>query len=66
MEKFNACLDSNKYAEEVQKDFFDGINANVEGTPTIFIGKKGKPAKKIVGAMPYELVKAAIEETLRG
>ncbi len=65
MQKFNDCLDNEKYKDEVQKDFYDGIVANVEGTPTIFIGKRGKPAKKIVGALPYEVIKAAIEQTLK-
>jgi|GEM_PF-483151 len=65
MQKFNDCLNNEKYKDEVQKDFYDGIVANVEGTPTIFIGKRGKPAKKIVGALPYEVIKAAIEQTLK-
>lgn len=35
--KFDAELDSGKYAEEVRKDMADGINYSVSGTPTIFI-----------------------------
>ena len=32
--KFNGCLDSGKYASEVQKDFNDGSAAGVSGTPS--------------------------------
>lgn len=35
--KFDAELDSGKYAEEIRKDMADGRNYSVSGTPTIFI-----------------------------
>ncbi len=34
---FNTCLDSGKYAEEVEQDLTTGIIAGVTGTPTFFI-----------------------------
>jgi len=34
---FNECLDSGKYAEEVEADQADGLAAGVTGTPTFFI-----------------------------
>lgn len=58
-EKFNNCLDTGKYAQEVQKDFQDGQKAGVSGTPTFFIN-----GKKIVGAQPYQVFQQAIEAEL--
>ncbi len=37
--KFNDCLDSGKYTAVVQKDYQDGANYGIEGTPSFFIGK---------------------------
>jgi len=35
--KFDQCLDSEKYKEEVLKDKADGDAVSVQGTPTFFI-----------------------------
>lgn len=41
IEAFFDCLDGGKFAQEVEKDFRDGLKATVQGTPTFFInGKK--------------------------
>ncbi len=58
--KFKACLESGKYADEVEKDFLDGLHAGVEGTPTFFIN-----GRKVVGALPYETFAEIIEEELK-
>jgi hypothetical protein len=34
---FNACLDSGKYADAIQKDKEEGRKAGVSSTPTLFI-----------------------------
>jgi protein-disulfide isomerase len=57
--QFNACLDSGKYASEVQQDFSEGKAAGVSGTPTFFIN-----GKKIVGAQPFSAFKQIIEQEL--
>ncbi|MBI4176604.1 MAG: DsbA family protein [Candidatus Aenigmarchaeota archaeon] len=57
--QFNSCVDSNKYAQEVEKDFQDGVAAGVSGTPTVFVN-----GQKIVGAQPFEAFQAAIEQAL--
>lgn len=59
--KFNSCLDSQKYKEEVVKDYNDGVEAGVRGTPTAFIN-----GKAVSGALPYESYKTLIEEALAG
>lgn len=61
---FNNCYDTQKYASEVQKDFQDGVNAGVSGTPTFFIGNDARGYIKIVGAQPYSVIKAAIDQEL--
>ncbi|MBI4176699.1 MAG: DsbA family protein, partial [Candidatus Aenigmarchaeota archaeon] len=57
--QFNTCVDSGKYASEVDKDFQDGAAAGVSGTPTVFVN-----GQKIVGAQPYGVFEAAIEQAL--
>jgi protein-disulfide isomerase len=59
--KFDSCLDSGKYASEVQKDFQDGLSYGVGGTPTFFIN-----GIKIVGAQPYSVFKQIIDQQLSG
>ncbi len=56
---FDTCLASKKYDKEAHKDYTDGIAAGVTGTPTTFVNGKALP-----GAVPYEQVKAAIEDAL--
>lgn len=57
---FNDCLDSNRYSEEVKKDFSDGSDAGVTGTPTFFIN-----GERLVGAQPFEIFTEVIERKLR-
>ncbi|MBI4020020.1 MAG: DsbA family protein, partial [Candidatus Aenigmarchaeota archaeon] len=58
-EQFNSCLDSNKYNDEVSKDFQDGAAAGVSGTPTVFVN-----GRAIVGAQPFAAFQQAIEQAL--
>lgn len=58
-DKFSACLNSEKYKEEVSKDFFDGIEAGVSGTPTFFLN-----GYKIEGAVPLENFKKLLDKVL--
>ncbi len=57
--KFDACLDSGKYASEVDKDTSDGRSYGVTGTPTFFIN-----GKKLVGAQPYATFQTEIDAAL--
>ena len=57
--KFNSCVDSGKYASEVEKDYKDGIAGGVTGTPGTFVG-----SEYVAGALPYESVKAVVEAQL--
>jgi protein-disulfide isomerase len=58
--KFDAALDSGKFAEKVQRDLLDGQKLGVSGTPAVFAN--GMPVKDF----SYEGVKAAVEAALKG
>ena len=58
--KFNKCLDDGKYANEVKKDFDDGVAAGVQGTPSFFIN-----GKQLSGAQPYPAFQSAIDSELK-
>ncbi len=62
---FNSCLDSGKYAKEVEKDFNDGNSYGVSGTPTYFVGNEKDGYKIIGGAQPYQVFEQAINEYLQ-
>ncbi len=57
--KFDDCLDSGRYALEVEKDFDDGLKLGITGVPTFFINKK-----MIRGNKPIEEFKEIIEDEL--
>ncbi len=59
-EKFNQCLDSDQFAQEVKKDLQDGVKAGVSGTPAFFIN-----GRLISGARPFKDFKKIIDEELK-
>ena len=61
MTRFNECLASHRYADEVQADFDFAANLGVQSTPTFFIN--GIP---LVGAQPYSVFKQVIDKELAG
>ncbi|MEE9615008.1 MAG: thioredoxin domain-containing protein [Thermodesulfobacteriota bacterium] len=68
-DRYNKCLDSGKYAQEVRDDMAAGQKIGIRGTPSFVIGKTTKSGKikgKIIrGAQPYPAFKAAIDELLK-
>jgi protein-disulfide isomerase len=56
---FQACLDSRKHQEKVERHYAAGVKAGVSGTPAFFIN--GRP---LSGAQPFEAFKAVIDEEL--
>jgi len=60
MEKFNSCLDSGQMANEIRKDFLDGQQAGVQGTPGFFVN-----GKVVSGAQPFSVFQQIIEQELR-
>ena len=57
--QFDSCLDTGKYASETEKDFQDGSNAGVSGTPSFFVN-----GEQVVGAQPYSVFKQLIDKNL--
>jgi len=57
--RFDACLDSHKYAAAVDADIKMGNDAGVNGTPAFFIN-----GRMISGAQPFEAFKKIIDEEL--
>ncbi len=58
-QKFDAALDSGKFADQVQRDLRDGMRLGITGTPTLFVN-----GRKISENTP-EALKAAIETSLK-
>lgn len=67
--RFQQCLDSGKFKDEVGKDITDGTAAGVSGTPSWFIGQSSKDgiinATFMVGAQPFSAFKMIIDEELK-
>lgn len=64
--RFNACLDSGKFAGYVEKDYQSGVTAGIQGTPgVILLDTKTKKTRVLPGAVPFEQVKAAVESLLK-
>lgn len=57
--QFDECLDNDKYADLVEKDYQDGISAGVRGTPGGFIN-----GEVIGGAVPFSTLQSKIDKIL--
>jgi protein-disulfide isomerase len=60
--KFDTCLDTGRYTEQVQEDLKEGNRVGVTGTPAVFVNGVVLEG----GAAPYEVVAKAIEKELAG
>lgn len=58
-QKFDAALDSGKFADAVSRDLRDGMRVGVNGTPTLFVNGR------LVSEATPEALKAAIETALK-
>ncbi len=56
---FNACLESKKYATQIEVDKNEGNRLNITGTPAFFIN-----GRFLSGAQPFEKFKAIIDDEL--
>lgn len=63
-DKFDSCLDSSKYAEEVNQDMADGREYVVSGTPTFFVGNEEIGYSSIFGAQSFSDFRIMIDEKL--
>ena len=57
--KFDACVDENRFKDEIEADMTEGQSYGVQGTPAFFIN-----GILVSGAMPYASFEQAIEAAL--
>jgi protein-disulfide isomerase len=63
-----ACLDSDKYKTDVQKDASEAAKLQISGTPTFVLARSAKDkldGVRIVGAQPFSAFQAAIDGLLK-
>ena len=58
--KFDAGLDSGRFAETVKRDLNDGNRLGIDSTPTVFIN-----GRKFTGEKTRDNLKAAIDSVLK-
>lgn len=59
LDKFNECLDTGRYASEVEHDMQEGQSYGVRGTPAFFIN-----GHLVSGAQPFSVFKEIIDREL--
>jgi len=67
--RFQACVTSQKYADEIQRDMADAYAAGVTATPSFVIGRasgNNVEGVRVTGALPYAVFEAKIKELLAG
>jgi predicted DsbA family dithiol-disulfide isomerase len=60
-DEFGSCLDSGRQADQIRRDLSQGQVAGINGTPALFVNGVNVPG----GAVPYEVLAAAIDRELR-
>ncbi|MEN8145941.1 MAG: thioredoxin domain-containing protein [Gemmatimonadota bacterium] len=59
-ERFNICLDTGKFVEEVAADVEVGMRLGINGTPALYIN-----GRFLSGAQPFEVIAPIIDDELR-
>lgn len=57
--KFNTCLQTGKYRDDIKKDMAEGKQAGITGTPAFLVN-----GRFLSGAQPFAKFKAIIDEEL--
>lgn len=68
MNTFGACLDSQKYKADIQKDAQEAATLQINGTPTFVVARTAGDrleGERIVGARPFVAFQSAIEGLLK-
>jgi len=58
-EEFTTCFNAQSTADDVQKDYLDGLDVGVTGTPTFFIN-----GYRVPGAISFDMFKKVIDQLL--
>ncbi|HEU4367490.1 MAG TPA: DsbA family protein [Methylomirabilota bacterium] len=68
LDKLSACISSEKYRAEIDRDMADGMSAGVTGTPSFVLGRTSAGPSlegvRIVGAQPYAAFESRIKALL--
>ncbi|MEN8204978.1 MAG: thioredoxin domain-containing protein [Pseudomonadota bacterium] len=67
VEAFNACLNSDRHLDAIDKDAQDARGVKLTGTPSFIIGKsdsKKITGKVVIGAQPVNVFNSAIKQAL--
>ena len=68
-ERLQACIDSGRHVAAIRQDIAAAHAAGLTGTPSFVVGRStptGVEGVKIVGAQPYAVFDARIQELLSG
>ena len=58
--RFDAALDSGKFADRVQRDIQDGMKLGIDSTPTLFVN-----GRKMTEQKNHDSIKAAVDSALK-
>jgi protein-disulfide isomerase len=58
---FNECVASGKFKDKIEKQYIDGINAGIEGTPMTYIFTPSGSKIPLKGAVNYNTIKSALD-----
>lgn len=61
VDKFKACLASDRLAARVEEQARDAVASGAQGTPFVVIVKNGEPIDTIAGALPLPAIKAKLD-----
>jgi protein-disulfide isomerase len=61
---FKDCLSSGQFADKIDAEYTDGINAGVNGTPYSFLITPSGSKIPFSGSLPYSSLKSAIDSIL--
>ena len=62
---FSDCVENEKYKDKVEEQYQGGLTAGVTGTPGNFVVNSKGEIWLIPGAVPFEILKEAIDEALQ-
>jgi predicted DsbA family dithiol-disulfide isomerase len=67
VDKFRACVESDRYRGEIDRQLAEGQAIGVSATPSFVLGRSGTDKVdgiRLVGAMPYSVFDGKIKELL--
>jgi protein-disulfide isomerase len=59
LDQYGSCMESRKYAPQIQANFEEGVRRGIASTPTFIIG-----TKQVASAIPYDEFKKYVDEAL--